>query len=113
MSSLYFVSAYDKRRSSARERQNGGARERGNGGGTKAREMSEEIKYFYEILLFLIPMKQLFTIYLQNYAWIDEIFLKKENFYSIIERYSNKFYYLIIKKRRKTIEKKSYFQYWK
>lgn len=92
VSSLYFVSAYDKRRSSARERQNGGARERGNGGGTKAREMSEEIKYFYKILLFLIPMKQLFTIYLQNYAWIDEIFLKKENFYSIIERYSTKIF---------------------
>lgn len=50
---------------------------------TKAREMCEGIKYFYEIL-FVIRMKQLFTIYLQNYAWIDEIFLKKEHFYSII-----------------------------
>lgn len=49
-------------------------------------EMAEETKasgnvrrnqIFLQILLFVIRTKQLSTIYLENYAWIDENFLKK------------------------------------
>lgn len=56
VSSLYFVSAYDKRRSSARERQNGGAWARGNGGGNKserkcAKKSNIFTKFYYSLFV--------------------------------------------------------------
>lgn len=71
--------AYDKRRSSARERQNGGAWAEGNGGGNKTeRKCVKKSNIFYEILLFVIRVKQLFISYLENWnAWIDDHFSRK------------------------------------
>lgn len=56
VSSLYFVSAYDKRRSSARERQNGGAWARGNGGGNKSEQKCAKksnifTKFYYSLFV--------------------------------------------------------------